>query len=189
MKPILAASLLFLLGLSINSTTFAQEALKPRPSPMYVATVKYQMNESDKVTYVKVTYCRPAKKDRTIFGEGGDVLVPYGQIWRTGANEATEITLTKDVLINKHRLKAGTYTIFTIPEKDKWKVIFNSDLGQWGAYNYNPEKNVLVIDAEVSEMDVSYEPFTIEFQLQDGKTNVLMMWDKTKATFAIDFLD
>ena len=86
-------------------------------------------------------------------------------------------------------MKAGTYTLFSIPENDKWKVIFNSDLGQWGAYNYNPDKNILVVDAEVSQMKEVYEPFTIEFQLQDDKTNLLMMWDKTKVSFTISFLD
>jgi len=157
----------------------AQEAIKPRLSPLEIVTVKYES------TYIKITYGRPHKKSREIFGE----LVPYGKVWRTGANEATEITLTKDVIINKKRLAAGTYTIFTIPQKDSWKVIFNTDLGQWGAYNYNPDKNELVIDAEVTTMDTVYEPFTIEFQLQDDSTNLLMMWDKTKASFTINFLD
>lgn len=157
----------------------AQEALKPRASPCEIATVKYES------TYIKVTYGRPHKNDREIFGD----LVPYGKVWRTGANEATEITFTKDVLINNKRLKAGTYTIFTIPAINKWKVIFNSDLGQWGAYNYNPDKNILVADATVSKMKEIYEPFTIEFQLQDDKTNLLLMWDKTKASFTINFLD
>ena len=170
---------IFLISILFINNIFAQEALKPRLSPLEIVTVKYES------TYIKVTYGRPHKKGREIFGD----LVPYGVVWRTGANEATEITFTDDVLINKHRLKAGTYTIFTIPEKDKWKVIFNSDLGQWGAYNYNPAKNILEIDAEVAEMDIIYEPFTIEFQIQDDKTNLLMMWDKTKASFTINFLE
>ena len=170
---------IFLISILFINNIFAQEALKPRLSPLEIVTVKYES------TYIKVTYGRPHKKGREIFGD----LVPYGVVWRTGANEATEITFTDDVLINKHRLKAGTYTIFTIPEKDKWKVIFNSDLGQWGAYNYNPAKNILEIDAVVAEMDIIYEPFTIEFQIQDDKTNLLMMWDKTKASFTINFLE
>jgi len=172
-------TIFFVVLLFSFSDIFAQEALKPRLSPLEIVTVKYES------TYVKVTYGRPHKKGRVIFGE----LVPYGEVWRTGANEATEITFTNDVLINKHRLKAGTYTIFTIPQKDKWKVIFNSDLGQWGAYNYNPDKNVLVIDADVSELDTTYEPFTIEFLLQDNEAILQMMWDKTKASFTIGFLD
>lgn len=171
--------IIFLITIVAINEILAQEALKARLSPLEIVTVKYES------TYIKVTYGRPHKKGREIFGD----LVPYGKIWRTGANEATEITFTKDVTINKHRLKAGTYTIFTIPQQDKWKVIFNSDLGQWGAYNYNPNKNVLEIDAEVSEMAITYEPFTIEFQLQDDKTNLLMMWDKTKSSFTINFLD
>ena len=157
----------------------AQEAIKPRLSPLEIVTLKYES------TYVKVTYGRPHKKGRVIFGE----LVPFGEVWRTGANEATEITFTQDVKINNKKLEAGTYTLFTIPEEDKWTVIFNSDLGQWGAYNYNPVKNVLEIEADVSELDITYEPFTIEFQLQDGEAELIMMWDKTKASFTIDFID
>jgi len=171
--------LVLLLSSLAYSEIFAQEALLPRLSPLEIVTVKYES------TYIKVTYGRPHKKGREIFGD----LVPYGEIWRTGANEATEITFTKSVLINKKRLKAGTYTIFTIPEKNKWKVLFNTDLGQWGAYNYNPDKNVLTIVADAIQTEVIYEPFTIEFQIQDDKTNLLMMWDKTKASFTINFLD
>ena len=175
----LKLNLLLLLSIFSIHQIIAQEAVKPRLSPLEVVTVKYES------TYIKVTYGRPHKKGREIFG----VLVPFGEVWRTGANEATEITLTKDVIINKKRLRAGTYTMFTIPEKESWKVIFNSDLGQWGAYNYNPDKDVLVINATTSKTDVVYEPFTIEFQLQDDKTNLLLMWDDTKASFTIDFLD
>ncbi len=164
---------------SILHCGYGQEEIKPRLSPLEIVTVKYES------TYVKVTYGRPHKKGRDVFGD----LVPYSEIWRTGANEATEITVTKDVMINKRRLKAGTYTIFTIPQKDKWKVIFNSDLGQWGSYNYNPAKNVLEIDAPVSELDITYEPFTIELQLEKNEAQLLMMWDKTQASFTIGFLD
>lgn len=171
--------IIFIISFVALNDVLAQEALKPRLSPLEIVTMKYESS------YIKVTYSRPHKKGRSIFGD----LVPYGKVWRTGANEATEITFTKDVIINKKRIAAGTYTIFTIPEKDKWKVIFNSDLGQWGAYNYNPDKNILEIDAEVNELDVVYEPFTIEFQLQDGKTNLLMIWDNIKASFSINFLD
>ena len=172
---ILFAALFF----ALIQPSYGQEEIKPRLSPLEIVTVKYES------TYVKVTYGRPHKKGRNIFGD----LVPYGEVWRTGANEATEITITKDVMINKHRLKAGTYTIFTIPQKDKWKVIFNSDLGQWGSYNYNPAKNVLEIDAIVTELEVTYEPFTIELQLEKNEARLLMMWDKTHASFTICFLD
>ncbi len=171
--------ILILLTGVVSLSGYSQEAVKPRVSPLEMVTLKYES------TYVKITYGRPHKKDRVIFGE----LVPYGQVWRTGANEATEITVTQDVLINSTRLKSGTYTIFTIPGKDGWKVIFNSELGQWGAYNYNPDKNVLVVDAAVSQTDVVYEPFTIEFQLQDTKANLLMLWDTTRASITLEFVE
>jgi hypothetical protein len=171
--------LVILISIFTVDQVAAQEAIKPRLSPLEIVTVKYES------TYIKVTYGRPHKKGRVVFGD----VVPYGEIWRTGANEATEITLTKDVMIDNKKLSAGTYTIFTVPDKDKWKVIFNSDLGQWGAYNYNPDKNVLEVEAKVSELDTVYEPFTIEFQLQNDETNLLMMWDRTKASFTIKFLD
>ncbi len=179
MHLIIKSHLILILSCFVLNETNAQEALKPRPSPLEIVTVKYES------TYIKVTYGRPHKNGRKIYGD----LVPYGKVWRTGANEATEMTLTKDVIIDKKRLKAGTYTIFTIPEKDTWKVIFNSDLGQWGAYNYNPEKNVLEVEATVTEMEEVYEPFTIEFQIQDDKTNMLMMWDNIKASLTINFTD
>ena len=171
--------LVILISIFTVDQVAAQEGIKPRLSPLEIVTVKYES------TYIKVTYGRPHKKGRVVFGD----VVPYGEIWRTGANEATEITLTKDVMIDNKKLSAGTYTIFTVPDKDKWKVIFNSDLGQWGAYNYNPDKNVLEVEAKVSELDIVYEPFTIEFQLQNDETNLLMMWDRTKASFTIKFLD
>ncbi len=171
--------IIFILGVFFSSSLQAQEAVKPRLSPLEMATVKYEN------TYVKVTYGRPHKRNRVIFGE----LVPFGEVWRTGANEATEITFTGDVKVAGKKLKAGTYTIFTIPEKENWTIIFNSDLGQWGAYNYNPEKNILEFTVPVGTTDVMYEPFTIEFQLHDNKTDLLMMWENTKVSFPIEFLD
>ena len=171
--------LIFIGAIAPTILAFGQEEVKPRVSPLEMVTLKYES------TYVKITYSRPHKKGRVIFGD----LVPYGKVWRTGANEATEITITRDVLINNSRLKAGTYTIFTIPDKNSWKVIFNSELGQWGAYNYNPDKNMLEVDATVSQTDVVYEPFTVEFQLQDTKANLLMMWDITKASITLEFVE
>ncbi len=171
-------ALVFFLLCSITIAR-AQEAVKPRLSPLEMVTMKYEG------AYVKVTYCRPHKKGREIFGG----LVPYGEVWRTGANEATEITFSEDVQIKGNRIKAGTYTIFTIPQPDHWTIIFNTDLGQWGAYNYNQDKDLIRFDVPVTETDVVYEPFTIEFALQDDETKLIMMWDKVKVSFSIEFLD
>ncbi len=183
MKYLLSTAFTIILFVGISVKSYAQEALKPRLSPMYMATVKYEDSVKNKSTYVKVTYCRPHLKDRELFVD----LAPFGEVWRTGANEATEITFTNDVKVAGNKLKAGTYTIFTIPEKDKWTVIFNSELGQWGAYSYDSKKNVLEINAKVGELQETYEPFTIEFQLNDNVADMVFMWGNTKASFPIEF--
>src|SRR5690349_22400199 len=105
----------------------AQDVPPARPSPTAIVSSRY------KDTYVKITYCQPRKRGREIFGK----LVPFGEVWRTGANEATEITLTKDLFVKGTLLPAGTYSVFTIPGKEFWTIIFNKDLGLWGSYNYN----------------------------------------------------
>src|SRR5690606_15950790 len=88
------------------------------------------------VCVASITYCEPFKKDRDIFGG----LVPYGKVWRTGANEATEITFKKDVTFAGVAVKAGTYSLFTIPEKGEWTIILNPELKQWGSYGYDKIK-------------------------------------------------
>lgn len=158
----------------------AQDAAKPRPSPLALASSRY------KDTYIKITYSQPRKGGRVIFGG----LVPYGQVWRTGANEATEITVTRDIKINGLDLKAGTYALFTIPEKEHWTVIFNSDLGQWGAYNYNSKFDVLRFDIPVTPVtDVVYEVLTILIDPRNSKADLVMAWDRTKVVIPMQFQD
>jgi hypothetical protein len=158
--------------------SLAQVAIKPRPSPLAIASARY------KDTYLKITYSQPHKRERAVFGE----LVPYGQVWRTGANEATEITVTKDIILNNTLLKAGTYAIFTIPEKDYWTIIINSDLGMWGAYNYNPKTDVLRFNVPVQILQGAvYEPFTIEIVQKNEKAEILLMWDSAQVRIPIQF--
>lgn len=175
MKNVLVV--LSILFLSIG-TTQAQETLKPRLSPLEMVTMKYED------TYVKITYSRPHKRDREIFGE----LVPFGKVWRTGANEATEITLTGKIEIAGKELEPGAYTLFSIPEKNKWTIILNKEVGQWGAYNYNPDLDVMRFDVPVHETEVVYEPFTIEFEQHEEITNILIIWDRTKVEIPFQFL-
>ncbi len=145
-------------------------APRPRSSTMAIATFKRPS------IYIKVVYGQPYKKGREIFG----AMEPYGQVWRTGANEATEITTTKDIKIGEQLLKAGTYTIFSIPEKDRWTVIFNSELGQWGAFKYDADKNVLSLDVPVVQIPEMYEAFTIKFDETSDGVAMLIMWDHIK---------
>lgn len=157
----------------------AQEALKPRPSPLAIISMRF------KDAYVKVTYSQPHKRGREIFG----TLVPYNKVWRTGANEATEITLTRDIQIKDNLLKAGTYSVFTIPEKEKWTIIINGDVGMWGAYNYNPKMDVLKIEVPVQQTETVYEPFTMVLDQRNEVADWSMMWDRTKVQIPIKFIN
>lgn len=176
MKSIYLSLVLFLIS-GIFGTTMAQEALKPRPSPMYMSTMKYDD------TYIKVTYGRPHKKGRDIFGG----LVPYDKVWRTGANEATEITVTDDIYFNGNLLPSGTYSLYTIPGKEKWTIIVNAAQGQWGAYEYDESKDVLRTEVPSATIDEVYEPFTIEFEQEEDQAQLLMIWDQTKVSIPISF--
>lgn len=155
----------------------AQEPVKARPSPLEVVTMKWED------TYVKVTYSRPHKRNRTVFGE----LVPYGKVWRTGANEATELTTTGDIRLADQPVPAGTYSVFSIPQKDKWTIILNSELGQWGAYRYDESKDVLRFEVPASKLSDTYEPFTIEFEQTANEVLLKMMWDQTGVEIPVSF--
>lgn len=129
---------------------------------------------------ITVVYNRPSKKGRVIFGE----LVPYGKVWRTGANEATTFETTKDLAFGDKTLKAGKYSLFTIPEEQKWTIIFNSESGQWGVgfngeANRDPAKDVLAIEVPSVNIDKEVEQFTIEVGNMGEEHEMTFMWDKT----------
>lgn len=125
------------------------------------------------------------KRGREIFGE----VVPYGKVWRTGANEATELTTTKNITLNGFLLKAGTYSIFTIPNKDKWTILINSELGLWGSYNHNPKLDILRLEIPVQTADRVYEAFTIELESRNESADLKLMWDQVKVVIPVKFLN
>lgn len=128
---------------------------------------------------IEITYGQPSKRNRVIFGD----LVPYNEIWRTGANEATEITFKKDVNFGGKPVKAGTYTLFSIPTEKEWTVILNSQLGQWGAYDYekNKAKNILQVKAPVHHLDQVQEKLTYTV----NNDAVSIEWDQTGVTIPV----
>lgn len=174
-----AKRLLFLLLTLTSGSLYAQEAVKPRTSPLALITMRY------KDAYVRMTYSQPHKRGREIFGK----LVPYGEVWRTGANEATELTTTRDIIVNGTLLPAGNYTLFTIPEKDKWTIIFSKDVGLWGAYNYNPKADALRFEVPVQHTDVPWEAFTIQFDQRNNVADLLLIWDTVKIVIPIQFIE
>jgi hypothetical protein len=155
-----------------------QEAIAPSLSPAAIARIRY------KDAYVKITYCQPHKRGREVFGK----LVPYGQVWRLGANEATEITITRDMQVNGQLLRAGTYTLFSIPEKDKWTIIINSEPGLWGAYNYNAKLDVMRFDVPVKTItNPVYEAFQMKFDQKNEMANLLINWDNVQVSIPFKF--
>lgn len=165
------AGLLLLAGLP--QIAHGQSLPEPRQSPLGLSRV---MLDDD--SYVKVVYGRPQVREREIFGQ----LIPFGEIWRTGANEATEITFTRDVQIAGERLEEGTYSLFTIPERDSWTIIFNRQLGSWGAYSYDEDADVMRTQVPVQTTDEPVEAFTIMFEQQEGEEQAVMVmkWESTQ---------
>jgi hypothetical protein len=126
---------------------------------------------------IRVTYSRPEKKGREVMGK----LVPYDKVWRAGANEATEIKFYQDIELGGKKVKAGSYSLFTIPAEKEWTVILNSDLDYWGAYSYNAKNDVLRVTAPVSALNDTVENFSIQFESKGEKQGVMKLaWDKTK---------
>jgi hypothetical protein len=165
------------LFLLITLISYAQEAIAPSPSPLAIARVRY------KDAYIKITYSQPHKRGREIFGN----LVPYGQVWRLGANEATEMTLTRDMQVNGQVLRAGTYSLFSIPEKDKWTIIINSEPGLWGAYNHNPKLDVMRFDVPVKTTNTIYEALQLKFDHKNELANLLINWDNVQVSIPFKF--
>ena len=182
-----------LAGLVLAAAPAAAQDLHPsrRPSPIGIA--KAFIGD----TYLKVTYGRPYMRGREIFGPAGgeeEYLVPFGEIWRTGANEATEITVTDPVRVMGQRLEAGTYSIFTVPGPSSWEVRFHSGLGMDGlgrmaqggfTQTYDPARDVLVVQAPVATLDEPVDQFTISFEDTADGTDMVLRWETTEVRVPI----
>jgi Protein of unknown function (DUF2911) len=162
--------------LVLCSFASAQQDKSKRPSPPAQAQCKF----SDGNT-ITVDYSSPRAKGRKIFGG----LVPFGEVWRTGANEATTFNTTSNLEIEGKAIPAGNYTIFTIPAQDKWTLIVNKQTGEWGI-PYKYESNELArVPMQVSSLSSPVEDFTISFD-QGGQTCTLRMsWENTQAALQV----
>ncbi|RYE25617.1 MAG: DUF2911 domain-containing protein [Sphingobacteriales bacterium] len=128
---------------------------------------------------IEISYGQPSKRGRVIFGD----LVPYGDVWRAGANEATEITFKNNVTFGGKAVKAGTYTLFAIPKEKEWTIILNSKLDQWGAYDY--EKNKSMNAAEV-KVPVYHTDAVVEKLTYTVKADAIALeWDKTGVSIPV----
>jgi len=194
----LSAALLLCSSVSIAIA----QVTTPRPSQK--ATVMQRIG----VTDVTITYSRPAVKGRKIFGDAtpeqaakqtGEatlddqnvrpkdaVIVPWGHVWRTGANEATTFVVTDDVVINGQKLAAGSYSLHTIPNKDDWTIVFNGTANQWGSFNYDPAKDTLRVRTKPQWLDQSQEWLEYSFDpVTENSAQVNIRWEKVNVPFTI----
>jgi hypothetical protein len=131
---------------------------------------------------IKVLYGRPMKKGRDLFEE----VIPYGQIWRVGANEATEVVFYKDVLFGGTEVKAGTYVLYAIPNEKEWTLILSSKTDVWGTYEYDEKYDVARVQAKVSRAEF-IEAFSIAFKEKGKHINMILGWDTARVTAPIRF--
>jgi Protein of unknown function (DUF2911) len=176
MKKLLVISGVLSLMLVCSFVVTAQQDKSKRPSPP--AQAKWDLGGGKSVT---IDYGSPRTKGRKIYGE----LVPFGQVWRTGANEATALVTPVDLTIGSTTVAAGSYTIFTVPSKDKWTLIISKKTGEWGT-DYPGQANDLArIDMKVSALPSPVENFTISFEKAGNDANLNIDWETTRASVAV----
>jgi len=194
-------AVLFILCFGVSA--LAQVDL-PRPSQK--ASVMQRIG----VTDVTITYSRPGVKGRKIWGDplpgqkatgeatldnqnvrpAAAVIVPYGHVWRTGANEATQFVVTDDVLINGQKLAAGSYSLHTIPNKDEWTIVFNGTANQWGSFDYDPAKDTLRVKVKPEWMKENQEWLEYSFDpVTDDSAQVNIRWEKVNVPFTVKVAD
>jgi len=202
--------LVILLGVGCAGHALAQQpplAIKPiRPSQ------KASVMQTIGVTDITITYSRPPVKGRTIFADApatmaarakgeatldnqnerqkGEPIVPYGHVWRAGANEATMFVITDDVLINGQPLKAGTYSMHALPGKEEWTIIFNNDAGQWGSFTYDEKKDALRVKTKPQTVSDNQEWLTYFFDpVTDNSATANLRWEKVRVPFTVEVKD
>lgn len=182
LKRTLIVLTIIALGLFLYSH-FVENIFSPRLSPK--DTVEFKLNDLE----LEVFYNRPYKKGREIFGG----LVPYGKVWRTGANEATTFSTNKNLMIEGIYLPKGTYTLWTVPNDSAWKVIFNTKQYPWGVDAqmqpmWDPNYDIMDIEVPTQKLDTTVEQFTIAFDNTTDDLKLTMAWDNTKIAVPLNVI-
>ena len=162
--------------LSIGMIALLGSAQGSRPSPAAKATCDLGGGKT-----ITVDYSSPRAKGRKVFGG----LVPYGEVWRAGANEATTFVTSADVMVGGSHVPAGSYTLFTVPNKDKWTLIVSKKTGEWGIPYPGAADDLVRVDMKVSATSAPVENFTIAFDKAASGCALRMEWEGTKATVDI----
>ncbi len=168
--------LLAAFGLALTPTTSAQTRSSdaPRPSP------NARVGQTFGFTDIDITYGRPATRDRSLFADASD-LAPYGEMWRAGANEATTVTFSTDVMVEGQSVPAGTYALFVTPSASEWSVYFNREANQWGAFGYDAEMDAarVTVAPETTTQMVEQMQFRIDHATNSGAT-IYLEWGMTR---------
>lgn len=203
MKRQIISSIAVLTLLVVSAAITSAQLRLPRPSQ------KASVMQTIGVTDITITYHRPGIKGRKpIFGDApsamaarakgegtldnqnerqkGEPIVPYGHIWRTGANDATQFVISDDVMINGQKLAAGSYSLHTIPGKTEWTIVFNGTANQWGSFNYDPTKDTLRVKATPVKEKDSQEWMMFSFDpVTDNSATVNIRWEKLRVPFTV----
>lgn len=194
---------LIIFAAAISALAQAPAVRAPRPSQ------KASVMQTIGVTDVTITYSRPGVKNRKIWGDppaelaAGTatldnqntrpkdmVIVPYGHVWRTGANEATQFEVTDEVLINGQKLPAGSYSLHTIPGKDEWTIVFNGTANQWGSFSYDEKRDTLRVKAKPESVTENQEWLLYSFDpVTDNSAQVNIRWEKLRVPFTVEVKD
>lgn len=203
---LLTSTILF--ALTCTGYVFAQQPQLRLPAPSQKATATQTVG----VTDITIVYSRPGVKGRTIWGDApatmaarasgeatlddqnkrqkGEPIAPWGHVWRTGANDATQFIVSDDVLINGQPLKAGKYSLHTIPGKDEWTIVFNEDYGQWGSFSYDAKKDALRVKAKPQMVAENQEWLMYTFDpVTDNSAQVNIAWEKMRVPFTVSIKD
>jgi hypothetical protein len=177
MSKIFAVCAMAVMGLTVFvASSCAQQDKNSRPSPPAKAECKLADGKT-----ITIDYSSPRMKGRKIFGE----LVPYGKIWRAGANEATTLVTSTDLNIGGTTVPAGSYTIFVIPNADKWTLVISKKTGEWGTAYPGEANDLARVDMAVSKTAAPVENFTIDFEQAGGGCTLQMKWENTQASVKV----
>jgi hypothetical protein len=177
MRKILVRTAVICLGLALCATAFlAQQDKAKRPSPP--ATATFDLGGGKSVT---IDYSSPRAKGRKIYGG----LVPFDQVWRTGANEATTFVTNADLVVGGTTVPAGSYTLFSVPGKDKWSLVLSKKTGEWGTEYPGASNDLARIDMKVSTLPAAVENLTIAFEKAGTGAALNIDWETTRASVAI----
>ncbi len=179
MRKVLASSMVLCLAMLVFASVSqaqGQQDKSKRPSPPANASLDLGGGKS-----VSIDYSSPRVKGRKIYGE----LVPYGKVWRAGANEATTFVTTADLNVGGTTVPAGNYTLFAIPDKDKWTLVLSKKTGEWGTAYPGPSEDLARIDMKVSALPSPMENYTMSFEKSGMGGTLNIDWENTRASVAI----